>query len=213
MKTEQLIDLLSHGTEPVATRAVARRSTLTVLAGAVVAALMMLKIYGLNPQLVDLLAATDFWVKIAFTGVLSVAALITTLRLARPGDLVGVAMWWAVAAFVALWTIGADALIDAESGSRATLVMGHTWRTCPLNIALLSTPIFVAVTLALRGLAPTRLRAAGAACGFFAGALGAFVYGWHCPELAAPFIGTWYVLGIAIPTAIGALLGPRLLRW
>ncbi|HWT72548.1 MAG TPA: NrsF family protein, partial [Oxalicibacterium sp.] len=35
----------------------------------------------------------------------------------------------------------------------------------------------------------------------------------HCPELAAPFVGFWYVLGMLIPTAAGALLGPRVLRW
>lgn len=29
----------------------------------------------------------------------------------------------------------------------------------------------------------------------------------------APFIGFWYLLGMLIPTAVGALLGARLLRW
>jgi len=45
------------------------------------------------------------------------------------------------------------------------------------------------------------------------GAVGALVYSVHCPEQAAPFIGFWYLLGMLIPTAVGALLGPRLLRW
>jgi hypothetical protein len=62
-------------------------------------------------------------------------------------------------------------------------------------------------------MAPTRLRLAGAAAGFAAGAVGALVYSVHCPELAAPFLGVWYLLGILIPTAVGALLGPRLLHW
>jgi hypothetical protein len=31
--------------------------------------------------------------------------------------------------------------------------------------------------------------------------------------MAAPFIGFWYLLGMLIPAAAGALLGPRLLRW
>jgi hypothetical protein len=35
----------------------------------------------------------------------------------------------------------------------------------------------------------------------------------HCPEMAAPFLGFWYILGMLIPTAVGALLGNRLLRW
>jgi len=39
------------------------------------------------------------------------------------------------------------------------------------------------------------------------------MYSLHCPEMEAPFIGFWYLLGMLIPTAVGALLGPRLLRW
>jgi hypothetical protein len=38
-------------------------------------------------------------------------------------------------------------------------------------------------------------------------------YLWHCPELATQFIATWYALGALIPTALGAWLGPRMLRW
>jgi hypothetical protein len=65
----------------------------------------------------------------------------------------------------------------------------------------------------MKGFAPTRLRLAGAAAGLAAGATGAAVYSLHCPELAAPFLGTWYVIGVLIPTAAGALIGPRVLRW
>jgi RNA polymerase sigma-70 factor (ECF subfamily) len=54
---------------------------------------------------------------------------------------------------------------------------------------------------------------AGAVAGLLSGAVGALIYCLHCPELAAPFIGFWYLLGILIPTAAGALFGPRLLRW
>ena len=39
------------------------------------------------------------------------------------------------------------------------------------------------------------------------------VYALHCPEMAAPFLATWYLAGMLIPTVAGALLGPRLLRW
>ena len=65
----------------------------------------------------------------------------------------------------------------------------------------------------MKGLAPTRLRLAGAAAGFAAGAIGALVYTLHCPELDAPFLAVWYVSGMLIPTVVGAFVGPRLLRW
>ena len=31
--------------------------------------------------------------------------------------------------------------------------------------------------------------------------------------LAAPFSGLWYLLGMLIPAALSAAIGPRLLRW
>jgi hypothetical protein len=67
--------------------------------------------------------------------------------------------------------------------------------------------------IAMRGLAPTRPRRAGAAIGLLSGATGMLAYLWHCPELATPFIATWYALGALIPTALGAWLGLRVLRW
>jgi hypothetical protein len=84
---------------------------------------------------------------------------------------------------------------------------------CPFLIALVAAPLFLAFVWVLKDLAPTRLRWAGAGAGFAAGAMGALTYSLHCPELAAPFIGVWYLLGMLIPTAIGASLGRRLLRW
>jgi hypothetical protein len=77
----------------------------------------------------------------------------------------------------------------------------------------LAIPIFIGLLWAYRRLAPTRLRAAGAAAGLAAGASAATLYCLHCPETSALFVLTWYSLGIAMMTAIGALLGPRLLRW
>jgi hypothetical protein len=65
----------------------------------------------------------------------------------------------------------------------------------------------------MRSLAPIRMPLAGAAAGLLAGALGATVYTLHCPEMAAPFIGIWYVLGMLVPAAVGAALGRLVLRW
>jgi hypothetical protein len=82
-----------------------------------------------------------------------------------------------------------------------------------LLIALLSMPLFIAALRVMRGLAPTRLRLAGAAAGFAAGATAALVYCLHCPEMSPVFVGFWYLLGMLIPTALGALIGPRVLAW
>jgi hypothetical protein len=96
-------------------------------------------------------------------------------------------------------------------GERMGLVLGHVG-VAPVRIALIG-PAFAATFWAMKGLAPTRPVAAGAFSGLLAGAVGAAVYCLHCPEMASPFLGTWYLLGMAIPSAAGAVAGPRLLRW
>jgi len=154
-----------------------------------------------------------FWVKLAFAGVLTLASGVLALRLARPGSRLSWMPGMLVAPIVAMWLLAAFVLMTAPSSQRHELIYGETWASCPSLIAMLSAPVFAAVVWAMRGLAPTRLRLAGAAAGLVSGSLGALVYALHCPELAAPFIGLWYLLGVLIPAGIGALIGPRLLRW
>jgi hypothetical protein len=38
-------------------------------------------------------------------------------------------------------------------------------------------------------------------------------YCFHCPEMSVAFWAVWYMLGMTLATLIGALLGPRFLRW
>ena len=45
------------------------------------------------------------------------------------------------------------------------------------------------------------------------GAVLLLVYALRCPESTVPLLAVWYVLGIAIPTLAGAMLGSRVLRW
>jgi hypothetical protein len=116
-------------------------------------------------------------------------------------------------AVIAMWVLAAVTLAAASPQDRARLILGHTAGVCPFLIALVAAPLLIALLWVMRSLAPTRLRWAGAASGFAAGSIGALVYTLHCPELAAPFLGICYLLGMLIPTAIGAWLGPRLLRW
>ena len=65
----------------------------------------------------------------------------------------------------------------------------------------------------MKGFAPTRLALAGAGAGLLAGACGALVWALHCPESPVAFFAVWHVLGVLIPTALDAVLGPRVLRW
>jgi hypothetical protein len=154
-----------------------------------------------------------FWIKLAFVACLAAVSLLAVLRLSRPGLRLAWVPGALAAPVLAMWVLAAFALMRADPAQRAWLFFGDTWTSCPLLVALLSAPVFAAVLWAIRGLAPTRLRLAGAATGLLSGAVGALVYSLHCPELAAPFLGFWYLIGMLIPTAAGALLAPRLLRW
>ncbi len=213
MKTDELIHLLAADERPVRRTAVEQRFAAAVLAGLAGAAVLMVALFGLRPDLRQALALPMFWGKLVFAGALAAAGLPLLLRLARPGMKVGKAAALLAVPPVAMWALAALALAQADGPQRWPLVLGSTWHSCPLNIATLSVPAFMAAFWALRGAAPTNLARAGAVAGLLAGALGTLVYALHCPEMAAPFLAVWYVAGMAIPTVLGALLGPRLLRW
>lgn len=213
MKTDELITLLATGVEPVERHAVGRRYALALGCGIVGAAGLMVALLGVRPDLAEAVRLPMFWVKIAFVASLASASLAATQRLARPG----VRLDWLPAALLtpvlAMWALGGVALLEAVPAERPVLIFGDTWTSCPWLIAMLSVPVLVAAFWAMRGLAPTRLPLAGAASGLLAGTVGALVYCLHCPELGAPFLGSWYLLGMLIPAVVGGLLGRRVLRW
>ena len=213
MKTDELVSLLAAGSAPVPANAVGRRFAMALGWGLPAAGLWMLVTLGVRADLAQDAGKLMFWLKMAFPASLALAGLVAAERLARPGMRLG-GFWLALAAPVLMvWLLAASVLLNAAPAQRAGLILGSTWSICPFNIALISLPLFVATLWAMKGLAPTRPMLAGAGAGLLAGALGALVYSLHCPELAAPFLAVWYVLGMAIPALAGAMLGPRVLRW
>jgi hypothetical protein len=167
----------------------------------------------LNRALSHELLGPMFWLRAAYCATLGSLGVLALTRLARPGIRLGVVPAGIGAVVIAMWLFAALKLLTAPAQDRAHLLLGTTAAVCPFLITLVAAPLFVAFVWALRGFAPTQLRSTGAALGFAAGSLGALAYSSHCPELTAPFIGVWYLLGMLIPAAIGAALGPRLMRW
>jgi hypothetical protein len=213
MKTDDLVKLLATGGVGVEPYATERRYATAVGWGAFGATLLMAIMLGVRPDIRKATLLLMFWIKLAFAAALAVAGLLTVLRLSRPGvrlRLVPIAL---MAPVLAMWLLAGFELFGATPLQREELIFGNTWEACPLNIAMLSVAPFIALIWAMKGLAPTQATLAGAASGLLAGAMGALVYALHCPEIAAPFLGIWYVAGMLIPTAVGALLGSRLLRW
>lgn len=213
MKTDELISLLASGETAVEPHAVQRRYAIALGWGAFGATLLMALLLGVRSDIVEAARLPMFWVKLAFPGTLLVGALLATARLSRPGVPFGRATALLLGPVIIMWLLAFIALIGSAPGERDQLLFGETWTECLINITVLSMPAFAAVFWAVRGLAPTQLAPAGGAAGLLAGAIGALAYALHCPEMSAPFLGIWYLLGMLIPAAVGALLAPKLLRW
>lgn len=213
MKTEELVDLLGSAATPVSARR-AERHFAVLLAGAAELSLgCMLVWLGPREDWRQALALPAFWMKLAFPLSLALAAFVLLYRLGLPGRRLGLAPWVLAVPLVVVGALGAASWASAPESERLGLLLGDTWWFCPLAIAALSVPAAVLAFRALRTLAPTRLRLAGATAGLFAGAAAASAYAIYCPERGLPFLAVWYVLGMLLPAATGALLGRRLLAW
>ncbi|MBI5718759.1 MAG: DUF1109 domain-containing protein [Burkholderiales bacterium] len=211
MKTDALIELLARGAGPAPRAVAARRLWPAAALGLALSALLALTLFGPIPA--SMYATPVPWMKLAYAGTLAAAAGWLTARLARPVARLQVPRLAVPAVIGVMGLLGLLVLMAAPSGDRWVVLLGYSWRTCPRSILALSLPALAAVLWAVRGLAPTRPRAAGFAAGLLAGAVGALGYALSCPEVSAAFVAVWYTLGIGLTGALGALLGPHVLRW
>ncbi|HEY1890542.1 MAG TPA: DUF1109 domain-containing protein [Steroidobacteraceae bacterium] len=212
MRTSDFIALLARDVRATPPGVVNRRLLAALVAGGLVT--FVIVALGLRCQPL-LIAAQQpwFWMKAAYTGLLTVAGVISVRRLSVPGATIGAALPVAALIVLVMLALGTGQIFFAAPAGRLALWLGHTWKVCSPLILLLAAPIYAALITAIRKLAPTRLALTGAAAGFLAGALAATLYGLHCPEQAAAFVATWYTLGIAAATTLGGIIGARLLRW
>jgi hypothetical protein len=125
---------------------------------------------------------------------------------------------WAVALFpfFAAIAIALAMLLLGSPGAWKGMILGArtvSSARCVLCIPFFATIPMAALIWALRKGAPTRLKLCGAITGIVAGGFGAAAYALSCASDTLPFIAIWYGAAIMFCAAIGAQLGPRLLRW
>ncbi len=212
-RTDHLIDSLAEGLRPVSPWAVERRIALALAAGMAVSALVTAITIGIRPDLLAALQGPVFWMKAGYVGSLAALAAAASIHLARPDAAPPRWLWLFALPVLVLAALAASELAHTPRQGWMTIWLGSSAMICPFLVLGLAVPIFLALLRALGRLAPTRLRSAGALAGVTAGASAALVYCLHCPESTASFVLTWYSGGIALAGLIGALLGPRLLRW
>jgi len=213
VNTEQLIAALSAEVPRVPRHALAKRIAIGVVAGSLAAMVLVAMVLGIRPDLDIAMRSFAFWMKWTYSLSLAAGAAYAVSRLARPAPGNLRILWLLAVPVLVLLGIGIGELARTPPGEWRALWLGHSWGICPFIVLALAVPIFAGLLWSFRRLAPTRLRAAGAAAGLAAGAWAATIYCLHCGEASAIFVLTWYSLGILLATAIGALLGPRVLRW
>lgn len=210
---DDLIDALASAVEPVSPDAAPRQIAQALLIGGGIALVGVAAFFGIQPGLGTFAHGAPLLVKSAYALSLAGIAVSLTLVMARPGAWSRHGWRWVAAPVVGLALLALIELSRAPMGHWPNMVMGDSWAQCPWRIAVLSVPVFIGLCIVIRGQAPTDLRASGAAAGLLSGAVAATAYALACPESSAAFILVWYSAGIALSTALGALVGPRILRW
>jgi hypothetical protein len=212
MDTDQLINTLAadnaHRARPVHVVL-----ALALLAAAPVSILMFVAELGVRPDVMTAMHNPFFDLKFAVTLALAAAAITISLHLARPEA--------SLRGFVWLLAIPAGLLVAGISGEMMmpqrlpmmTRLVGHNSKVCMTAVPLMSLPLLAASLIGLRHGAPTRPALAGAMAGLLASGLAATLYASHCTDDSPLFVATWYTLGTALVTAIGALAGSRVLRF
>jgi hypothetical protein len=213
MKTDDLISALASDVVTLPRHAVGRTLGLGLAMGVVVAVAIMVLWLGVRADLMEAMRTGPFWMKFAYA--LSVAILGFGLidRLARPDGEGGLFGPMILAPLAVMTALAIYQLAGAPEELRMKMMLGGSYEVCARNIVIISAPVFLGVFWALRSLAPSRLTLAGGVAGVLAGAVGTFIYAFHCNESAMPFVAIWYTLGIAAVGALGALVGRATLRW
>lgn len=213
MDTDALIRSLAADVRPVPRNAIALRIAAGLAIGGAVTVALIGWWLGFRPDFAAAMRGYSFWMKWLYTASVGTVAVTATIQLARPEPPSLRGLWLLGLPVALLALIGLVEMAQVPPDRWLVMWLGQSWKQCPWIVLRLAVPIFIGLLWAYRSFAPTRLRAAGAAAGLAAGACAATLYCLHCPESSAIFVLTWYSLGIGLMALIGALVGPRLLRW
>lgn len=154
-----------------------------------------------------------FVLKLIFTVSVVAAALPVVRNLSVPGRRIRFGSLLAVLPFAVISGLALNELARMPVGDWPHHVGDASWMGCLLQIPALALPAFIILALAVRRLAPTNLPRAGAYVGLLAGAIAAVGYALHCHDDVVAFVAVSYTLAMLEMTLIGALVGPKLLRW
>jgi len=213
MKTDDLINLLGTNIEPVKDGQLRNTLLVALAAGAATALCLMLLFLGAPDEILGGQYRSLKFLGLIFTFSLIASGTHFLLKAARPGNSNRKPLIFIGLLFFSIVSAGVIALMLSHPSSWGGMIFGPQWAACLVCIPLFSIAPFVSLIWALRKEAPTNLAWTGAVAGIVAGALGAAAYTLHQPAGSIPFIVIWYAGPIAVFAIVGAVLGPKLLRW
>lgn len=207
MQTDALLDRLASDGVAAQTTGLWRWA-LPLVAASLAGLLPLALILGPPLDALGAIGAAPYAMKLGFTLAITLAGAGALHAASNPGSPMRIRLALLALPFAAVLGLAGMELLAA-----APQWPGASWQRCLTAIALLTPACFAAAIFAARRLAPTRLALTGAVAGLFAGGAAASAYALWCPETDAVFLLSWYALPIAVAGAVGALIGPRFLRW
>lgn len=213
MKTNDLINMLGTNVEPVADGE-RRRALLVALGiGAAAALCLIFVIFGVPGEaLGDKFLGLTILTLAYMLGLAAVGARFLSMA-ARPGNAGRGALAIVGLLLLGLIAVAVIALSLGRPSGWSAMIFGPQWADCLVCIPLAAIIPFSSLVWYLRNEAPTRLRLTGAVAGLVAGAIGATAFALHHPGGSLPFVALWFGGPVILCALIGAILGPRLLRW
>ena len=213
MKTEDLIDMLSTNVERVKGEQLRNAHIVALVIGGAVAFCLMLGIFGVPADAFHSRSIALKALALAFTLGLVAAGASFLIQSARPGRPRGGPLILIAVLFFVLLAVSCVILALTGPAAWGDIVFGPQWAACLICVPLFAVAPFASLIWALRRGAPTNLLRTGAVAGLVAGALGAAVFAVNQLNGSVPFILIWYGGPIVLCAVVGAILGPRLLRW
>ena len=212
MDTDQLIRTLAADNTERA-RPVGFVLALSLVAAAPISVLIFVATLGVRPDF-DTAGHNPFFdLKFAITLALAISATAISLHMSRPEALLrGWVMLLLVPVGLLAAGIGGEMMMP-QRVPMMTRLIGHNSRYCMTAIPVMSLPLLAGALYGLRHGAPTRPALAGAIAGLMSAGLAATLYAAHCADDSPLFVMTWYSIGTAVVTAIGALAGAKVLRF
>jgi hypothetical protein len=211
MKTEQLVEALVAD-RAAGARPLARSLGLALAAGGALSLVVFFLTLGIRPDIRPALATWRFDLKIVMALLGLIVAFGVCLDCARP-DMPRHPLRRLLPLLALIVVAVAVELVLVPEPSWRQRLVGSNSMICLPMVPLLSLAPLAAALWMLRRAAPASPALAGAAAGLVAALCGATLYAFHCFDDSPLFVATWYTVATLVVTAVGALVGRRVLRW